>query len=112
MREILLKMKNKDFIYRCLELLIKAKREDDLIKLTDPYFCKNKFDMNYAILQEVSLYGEIPERNFRDNCLNRRYYPQPIVAFGKRFIVCNDWYYKTKSNTRDTRTNFVDWVLK
>ncbi len=112
MKEKLLMMKNKDFIYKCLEILIRDEREDDINKLTDPCFCKDKFDMYYAIIQEVSLYGEIPEKDFRDNCLNRRYYPQPVIAFGKRYIVCNDWYYKTKANNRDTRTNFVNWVLR
>lgn len=111
MREKLLEMKNKDFVYRCIDILITKSRKDDIEMLTKPTYCKQRFDMNYAILQEVPLYGTIPEIYFKDHCLNRRYYPQPIMAFGKRYIVCNDWYYKTKGNTRDTRTNFVDWVL-
>ena len=112
MKEKLLELKNKDFVYKCLDILITQRREDDFVMLTNPNFCKLRFDMNFAILQEVPLYGEIPEREFKDRCLNRRYYPQPIIAFGKRFIVCNDWYYKTKVNKRDTRSNFVEWVLK
>ena len=112
MREQLLDLKNKDFVYKCLDILISQRRKDDIFMLTNPSFCKTRFDMNYSILHEVPLYGEIPERDFKDHCLNRRYYPQPIIAFGKRYIVCNDWYYKTKCNTRDTRSNFVDWVLK
>ena len=111
MKDKLLQMKNKDFVYKCLNIMIEAGRNVDLEKLTDPNFCKNRFDMNYAILQEVSLEGEIGQKTFRDHCLNRRYYPQPIIAFGKRYIVCNDWYYNTK-NKRDTRTGFVTWVLK
>ena len=111
MKEKLLGMKNKDFVYNCLNILITKGRKDDITKLANSNYCKTRFDMNFAILQEVSLYGEIPERDFKDHCLNRRYYPQPIIAFGKRYIVCNDWYYKTKANTRDTRTNFVNWVL-
>ena len=108
MREKLLLMKNKEFAYKCLSILIEAGRKEDFEKLTDDRFCKRNFDMNYPIISEVPLYGEIPQRDFRDHCLNRRYYPQPIIAFGKRYIVCNDWYY----NTRDTRTDFVNWVLK
>ena len=108
----LLELKNKDFIFKCLEILIDKNRESDIIKLTDPDFCKRNFDMNFAILQEVSMYGEISENDFKDSSFNRRYYPQQIVAFNKRYIVCNDWYYKNKVNPRDTRTNFVDWVLR
>lgn len=29
----------------------------------------------------------------------------------EQVIVCNDWYYNTKKNKRDTRSNFVDWVI-
>lgn len=112
MREKLLLMKNKDFAYNCLEILIKAGRKEDVEKLTNEHFCKRNFDMNFPVLSEVPLHGEIPERDFRDHCLNRRYYPQPIVAFGKRYIVCNDWYYNNKKNPRDTRTDFVNWILK
>lgn len=108
MRENLLRMKNKAFAYKCLNILIEAGRKEDFERLTDHDFCKRNFDMNYPIIFEVSLHGEIPQTDFRDHCLNRRYYPQPIIAFGKRYIVCNDWYY----NIRDTRTNFVNWVLK
>ncbi len=111
MREILLSLKNKDFIFQCLELLIKSQRKKDIESLTDKDFCKHRFDMNYAILQEVSIVGSIPNKDFLDHCGNRRYYPQPVSAFGKRYIVCNDWYYNTKINMRDTRTDFVNWVI-
>ena len=111
MREILLNMKNKDFAYKCISILIAKNRQEDIERLTEPSFCKTRFDMNFAILQEVPLYGVIPEADFMDHRHNRRYYPQPIIAFGKRYILCNDWYYKNKSNQRDTRTDFVNWIL-
>ena len=111
MRDQLLSLKNKDFIYQCLEILINGQRKADIEKLTDQDFCKRRFDMNYAILQEVSVLGPIPTHDFIDHCGKRRYYPQPVSAFGKRYIVCNDWYYNTKTNTRDTRTDFVNWVI-
>ena len=112
MKELLLEMKNKVFAYKCIEILISAKREEDIHKLTDPGFCKSKFDMNFAILQEISVGETISEKIFFDNSGNRRYYPQPVTAFGKRYIICNDWYYNCKTNKRDTRTNFVNWILK
>ncbi len=112
MKEALLSLKNKDFIYRCLQILINSHRQKDFEKLTDPDFCKNLFDMNYAILQEVALYDDLPQTSFCDHCGNRRYYPQPVEGFGKRYIVCNDWYYKGKTSVRDTRTDFVNWVFR
>lgn len=111
MREQLLALKNKDFIYQSLSILIANNRKFYIEKLTECDFCKKRFDMNLAILQEVSPSGSISEKDFSDNSGHRRYYPKPICAFGKRYIVCNDWYYKSTSTTRDTRTNFVDWIL-
>ena len=54
MREKLLEMKNKDFVYKCLDILISKGRKDDIAKLTDSYFCKSRFDMNFSILQDTS----------------------------------------------------------
>lgn len=112
MKEHLLALKNKDFAYKCINILIEKERKLDIELLKDVNFCKRNFDMNFAILQEVPPYGNIPEDFFKDSRLNRRYYPQPIIAFGKKYIVCNDWYYNNKVNQRDTKSHFVNWVLK
>lgn len=111
-KEDLLSLKNKDFILACLKILSENKDSSALSILTNASECKRRFDMNYPILQEVSSVGSIDQKLFRDTCGHRRYYPDTIVMWGKRFIICNDWYYKTKANTRDTRTDFVDWVIK
>lgn len=110
-KEQILQMKNKDFVYQCLNILIEKGREKDVEKLTDPVYCKRKFDMNFSILQEVPRCGAILQADFFDHAHNRRYYPEPIIAFDKRYIVCNDWYYNTRTNKRDTRGEFVDWIL-
>lgn len=110
MKNTLLSLTNKEFSYSCISILIEKQRPADIIKLTDPIFCKQKFHMKYAILKEVPLIENIPKETFLDHTLKRRYYPEPIVAYGKNYILCNDWYYKGKSK-RDTRTNFVNWVL-
>lgn len=107
-KEQLMKYKNKDFAFSCIKILVSQGRKTDLEKLTNPAFCKTKFDMNYAILQEV------PGENFSDvsyyfdNNGNRRYYPEIMELFGKHYILCNDWYY---GKNRDTRSDFVRWVL-
>lgn len=111
MRDKLFSLKNKEFIYQCLIILINQQRKDDIEKLINPDYCKDRFDMNYAILQEVPLYGSIPDKDFLDHCGYRRYYSQPVTAFGKRYIVCNDWYYNAEINKRDTRTDFVEWII-
>lgn len=106
-----LTLKNKDFAFKMITLLIRKNQPQNLQLLTDPNFCKTKFDMNYPVLQEVPQVGSVPKEMFMDSAGNRRYYPEPISAFGTRYILCNDWYYKGKSSQRDTRTNFVNWVL-
>ncbi len=111
MKDKLLTMKNKEFVFSCIDILIENGRFSDLDKLTDSSFCKNRFDMNFCILQEVPIVGNIPEDYFFDHNHNRRYYPKAVMVNNKRYIVCNDWYYKTRSTTRDTRTAFVNWVL-
>ena len=112
MREMLLSLKNKDFAFRCISILISKGRERDIEYLKDKDFCKSRFDMNYPILREVNLNGVIQESCFLDSSMNRRYYPNTIIAFGRRYIVCNDWYYNNKVNLRDTKSNFVNWVLE
>ena len=106
----MLKLKNKDFAFRCLEALIKSPNltDEKVLKLTNRAFCKDKFDMNYSILQEVNLTGSIHNDMFNDHAGNRRYYPNTILIKGKRYIVCNDWYY---GSTRDTRTEFLKWCM-
>ena len=111
MRDILLKLKNKDFAFRCIKLLQQSNRKHDIEMLTDADFCKRKFDMNYAILNEVAAFGSVDRNVYLDTAGNRRYYPEIIELFGHRYILCNDWYYNCKSNVRDTRTDFVNWVL-
>ncbi len=107
----ILKLKNKDFVFRCLYILNEKNRKEDIEKLTDVDFCKNRFNMYYAILQQVNF--EInDEKLFMDNCGHRRYYPDIITLFDKKYIVCNDWFYNNKSNPRDTRTPFVRWVVR
>lgn len=101
-------MKNKEFAYECIHLLIKKGQTECIEHLIDRDYCKRHFDMNYPILQEVSPVGTIDLSMFTDHAGNRRYYPQPIQYNGKRYILCNDWYYGTQ---RDTRTDFIEWVL-
>ena len=107
----ILKLKNKDFVFRCLYILSEKNRKEDVERLTDVDFCKNRFNMYYAILQEVK-FDINDERIFMDNCGHRRYYPDVITLFDKKYIVCNDWFYNNKTNTRDTRTPFVRWVVR
>jgi len=108
--EGMLKLKNKEFVFHCLEHLKKNSNLSDekLASLTNKIFCKDKFDMNYPILQEVNFAGSINKERFLDHNGNRRYYPDTIIINNKRYIVCNDWYY---GNTRDTRSAFARWCL-
>jgi hypothetical protein len=101
-------MKDEEFTYECIQLLIKKGRIENIEHLADRDYCKRRFDMNYPVLQKVSPMGTIDSSMFTDHAGNRRYYPLPIQYNGKHYIPCNDWYYGTH---RDTRTDFVEWVL-
>ena len=107
----ILKLKNKDFAFKCLYILSEENKKYEVEKLTDVDYCKDNFDMNYAILQEVDFYT-IDEKVFMDNSGYRRYYPDIITLFDKKYIVCNDWFYNNKSTQRDTRTPFIRWVVR
>lgn len=107
----ILKLKNKDFVFKCLYILSERNKTYEVEKLTDVDFCKDNFDMNYAVLQEVDFYT-IDEKVFMDNSGYRRYYPDIITLFDKKYIVCNDWFYNNKSTQRDTRTPFIKWVVR
>ena len=107
----ILKLKNKDFVFKCLYILKENDKKEDIEKLTNPDFCKNCFDMNFAILQEIT-FPLTDEKIFMDNSGYRRYYPDWITLFDKNYIVCNDWFYNNKSTARDTRSPFLRWVLR
>ncbi|MBO7148288.1 MAG: hypothetical protein J6V93_00360 [Clostridia bacterium] len=107
----ILRLKNKDFAFKCLYILEEKNKKQDVEKLTNPIFCKNYFDMNFAILQEITS-PLADNKIFKDNSGYRRYYPDIITLFDRQYIVCNDWYYNNKSTTRDTRTSFLKWVLR
>ena len=110
-RDEILKLKNKDFVFKCLYILKENNKKEDIKKLTSPDFCKNCFDMNFAILQEIT-FPLTDEKIFMDNSGYRRYYPDWITLFDKNYIVCNDWFYNNKSTSRDTRSPFLRWVLR
>lgn len=80
--ESLLKLKNEDFAYRTLQVLIENGWKDKLTMLTDLEYCKRNFDMHFPVLQKVSSTGAIPEELFFDHNGNCRYYSTPITAFG------------------------------
>lgn len=110
-KENLLALENKEFIMECINIINRNGSNDDVLKLTDYNYCNQFFDMYFAILKQVSSVGLVPADLYRDKTGKRRYYPNIISLFDQRYIVCNDWYYKNKTNPRDTRSAFVQWVL-
>ena len=111
MLDYLFELKNKEFIFACLNLLKeKGLLTDENIKImTNSDTCHRKFCFQYPILCEVPSVGSISREMFMDATGNRRYYPQPYQINGKRYIVCNDWY---NGKIRDNRTPFVDWITR
>ena len=111
-KEELLELKNKEFIFACLDILKTMSNVDYISVLTNPDECKRRFDMYYPVLQEVPILGSIAREYVTDTTGHRRYYPNTFTVNGRRFVVCNDWYYVTKANRRDTRTDFVNWIFR
>jgi hypothetical protein len=107
--EDFLQLKNKDFIFSCLDLLKSKDKltESVLLNLTSASYCHRRFTCMYPILVEVSFVGTIDRRVFLGGTDNRRYYPEKYYIKNRAFIVCNDWYY---SKRRDNRTPFIHWL--
>ena len=106
--EGILKLSNKDFAFRLLEIMKDYELiEKNLTTLTDVQACKN-LGHTFPILLEAD-----GENSSKDNSGRDRYYPNDLFEYnGKKYYVTNDWYEKTKekSNNRDNRTKFLEWI--
>jgi hypothetical protein len=112
MIENLSKMSNKQFIFTCLDMLIKAGAftEKDINLLANRDLCSSNFLCRFSVLQEVPILGQVSLDYCNDNTGHRRYYPEKYMIGNKAYIVTNHWYGPQKSNP-DNRTPFMQWVM-
>ncbi len=108
------KLNNKEFAYRCLNIL-KEKgclNDEEIYLLTNEDECKKRFSCSkFPILNEVSVKGPIKEEDCYDEKGRQRFYKERIYVLGRAFVVTNHWYGPNKAMA-DNRTPFMNWVLQ
>ena len=106
------KLANKEFAYKCFELLKEqdSLNEQDINLLTNKYKCNTYFNSAFPILLEVSIYGEPNDADIKDAQGRNRYYKEKIFVNEKAFLITNHWYGSDKSQP-DNRTPFMNWVF-
>jgi hypothetical protein len=86
------------------KLILEGKIDEEIIEqLTDSKFSKNTFNLNYAMLKKIndsqSLYVQRMVNGYG------RYYSYKYEINGKKYLLCNDWYEKSRSK-------FLNWLEK
>ncbi|MDO4880852.1 MAG: hypothetical protein Q3983_06190 [Capnocytophaga sp.] len=103
------KLSNKDFAFRCLDLMEEyGVLEDNLSTLTNAQECKETLGHYFPILLENNKENTANNKDLKD-----RYYAKPFFEYnGKQYYVTNDWYEKTeaKASNRDNRPIFIGWI--
>ncbi len=105
-------LSNKKFALTLMKELIKqnALSDKDINILTNEDECKRLFDCSkFAILSEVSRFGELNEEDYCDKSGRSRYYQEKVLIGNKAYIVTNHWYGPNKS-MKDNRTLFLKWA--
>ncbi|GHV59526.1 hypothetical protein FACS1894103_3070 [Campylobacterota bacterium] len=114
----ILKLPNKQFIPECFKLIQSWDISDsDFKALTDVDIAnaviKPQHRYTYPIVVEVAIDEEVTQAITHIK-KRRRYYDNIFEYKGKRYLLCNDWYYppRSKKNTKDTRTEFIEWLKR
>ncbi len=103
---------NKSFIINSLKKLEKNKKIKEIHYLSESFYCeqilksplRNEIEMALPIL--VPLYKEDDKEFLRkDKRDYSRYYSEPIILDGIRFLVLNHW-------TKDNMSSFKEWLEK
>ncbi|MGD6893722.1 hypothetical protein [Bacillus infantis] len=72
--------------------------------LKDKRYSKNTFDLNFPLLREVTDMGKIDELKM-DDTGRSRYYAKPVSIWGKKYLLCSQWY-------EYSRSRLVGWIGK
>lgn len=104
---------NKKFVKECLYALVKHGKAYELDKLTDPDFCTKTFSIewkddgiNCTVLKFYDPKIAVADQ-IKDSSNQQRYYPEPIILFGTRYLVYNNWL---DSEHSPIRRQFYAWV--
>ncbi|EDL65729.1 hypothetical protein [Bacillus sp. SG-1] len=72
--------------------------------LKEKRYSKDTFDLNFPLLREITDMGKIEELK-KDHTGRNRYYAKPITIHGKKYLLCAQWYDRSK-------TKLVRWIGK
>ncbi|MGD7023612.1 hypothetical protein ACQCVK_13510 [Rossellomorea vietnamensis] len=72
--------------------------------LKDQRYSKDTFDLNFPLLKKVTDMGKIDELG-KDHTGRNRYYAKPITIQGKKYLLCAQWYDRSK-------TRLIRWIGK
>ncbi|TYR74469.1 hypothetical protein FZC79_13385 [Rossellomorea vietnamensis] len=72
--------------------------------LKDQRYSKDTFDLNFPLLKEITDMGKMDELG-KDHTGRNRYYAKPITIQGKKYLVCAQWYDRSKAK-------LVRWIGK
>lgn len=64
--------------------------KEKVVLLIDKKYCKETFDMNYAVLKRIQRNTPLIEQ--RQVNSYSRYYARPLSILGEDYLLCNDWY--------------------
>jgi len=67
-----------------------------------PRYSKIKFDLQFPLLKEVDYTKNLDEQK-KDHKGRNRYYKLPITIFGKKYLLCSQWY-------ENSRPHLNKWI--
>ena len=108
--EYLLSLKNQDFAFETINIL-KEYADEELLRILCSSDESKKYTKHFrAILIDVTEDIENNIEYYKDE-IAARYYKETIDINNRKYIISNDWYYKTH-NDLDNRTPYLDFIKK
>lgn len=105
----LIELANKDFIFRCLDIMKKHKlfNEYSLGILTDKEQCANifKYDFLKGILYKVDVEQDEAAQK-KDSLGNARYYQEKYIIDDIEYLVSSEW----ETDRVEPKTLFAEWI--
>ncbi len=111
----LFELSNKEFAFECVKILNKYEllSEKNLEIMTNKQLSSQYFKNTFPILIDILIEegNDGFEEQFRDAKGYSRYYAERVVINGNRYAITNNWYFGGEKDV-DTRTPFVNWLVK
>lgn len=103
-------LKNQDFAFETINIL-KEYVDEELLRILCSSDESKKYTKHFrAILIDVTENIENNIEYYKDE-IAARYYKEPIDINNRKYIISNDWYYKTHKDL-DNRTPYLEFIKK